>query len=132
MSSDDRPAFFNPWTRDGPVLRGEPHPVTVDAPDLGINSFAEARRTFSDRVQYRLDVSWGACDNSQNLAGRSLLFQCFRKIAVAFLQLFKQPHILDGNYSLISEGRDELDLLVRKRLHLAFTEKKYTGQRIFP
>ena len=35
-----------------------------------------------------------------------------REIAVPRLHLLEQPHVLDGDHSLIGEGLHELDLLV--------------------
>jgi hypothetical protein len=55
-TSNDRPAFLDPWTRDRPVLGSESNSVTIDAPNLCIDSVAEPRRTFRDRVQYRLNI----------------------------------------------------------------------------
>ena len=34
-----------------------------------------------------------------------------REIARARLHLVEQPHVLDGDYGLVGEGRNEFDLL---------------------
>ena len=46
------------------------------------------------------------------LARSSLLLQRLGEIAVANFQLLEQPHVLDGDYRLISEGLQEVDLLI--------------------
>ena len=46
-----------------------------------------------------------------------MLFQQLYKFARAFLLRLKQPHVLNGDYRLIGEGLDQLDLLVGERAH---------------
>ena len=49
-------------------------------------------------------------------AGRRLLLQRLREVAVARLQLLEQPHVLDGDDRLVGEGLEQRDLLVREGL----------------
>ena len=50
--------------------------------------------------------------------GRRLLVQGFDQIAVAFLQFFEQPHVLDGDHRLSRKCLKQLDLLVGERTDL--------------
>ena len=43
-------------------------------------------------------------------------------VAVPGLELLEQPHVLDGDHRLVSEGLDQLDLLVGERLDLELVE----------
>src|SRR5262249_18392309 len=40
------------------------------------------------------------------------------KLAALVLDLIEQPHVLDRNRSLVSEGRDQFDLLVGEGIYL--------------
>src|SRR5262249_22222978 len=55
-----------------------------------------------------------ARDDPQDLAGRRLLLQRLREIAVAHRQLLEQAHVLDGDDSLVGEGLQELDAARRE------------------
>ena len=46
------------------------------------------------------------------------MLQSLAQLCVAFLDLFEQPHVLDGDYGLGGEGLKQFDLLVSERLHL--------------
>src|SRR5262245_65650581 len=56
-----------------------------------------------DRIQHRLNISWRASDDAQNLTRRRLLFQ-------RFLEFLEQPHVLNGDHGLVGKGFKELDL----------------------
>ena len=78
---------------------------------------SHSRAAFADdRIQYWLNVRRRAGDNTRNFAGRSLLLQRLGEIAVAFLQLFEQPHVFDRDHSLIGESLDQLNLALSKWL----------------
>ena len=40
------------------------------------------------------------------------------ELAALVLDFLEQPHVLDGDHSLVGEGGDQLDLLVGEWLHL--------------
>ena len=56
------------------------------------------------RVEHRLEIRGRACNDPQNLARGSLLFQRFGKVAVPGLQFLKQPDVFDGDHRLVGEG----------------------------
>ena len=64
-----------------------------------------------------LDVERGA-DRAPDLAERLQLVDRPRQLARPRLQLLEEPDVLDGDHGLVGEGLEELDLLVRERLHL--------------
>src|SRR5262249_54929831 len=67
-------------------------------------------------------------DHPQYLARRSLLFQSLSKLAVTGTEFIKQPHILDRDNSLISEGFKELDLRRGEGAHLDATRGQYPNK----
>ena len=54
-------------------------------------------------VQHRLNIRRRAGDDAQDFARRRLLLQ-------RFFEFLEQPHVLDGDHSLIGEGFDQVDL----------------------
>src|SRR5215813_12386307 len=66
-------------------------------------------------VEDRLHIRWRTTDDAEHLGGCSLMLQSFAQLCVAFLDLFEQAHILDGDDSLISEGFEKFDLFFSKR-----------------
>jgi hypothetical protein len=54
--------------------------------------------------------------------GKKLRFVLARlgKLTALILDLLEQPHVLDGNRSLVSKGLNQRDLLVGKRFNLRF------------
>ena len=75
---------------------------------------AKSRRVFNQGIENRLQVKRRATDDFQNFAGRGLLIQSLGEIAVAFLQFFEEPYVLDGNDGLVCEGFQQSDLLIRE------------------
>src|SRR5262245_25057196 len=75
----------------------------VGAPNSRVAGIAQARSVFSHGVQHRLDVRRRAGDHAQDLAGPGLLCE-------TLLQLVEQPHVLDGDDSLVGKGFEQLDL----------------------
>src|SRR5262249_31574181 len=70
----------------------------------------EPSSVFDESFKHRLEIECRAAYDFQNFAGRGLLFQCLGEVTVPDLQLFEQPHILDGNHCLIGKSFEEGDL----------------------
>src|SRR6185503_7995253 len=87
--------------------------VSEDSAELGV---AKTQRVGRDRFEDRLHIRWRAADDAQDLAGRGLLLQRFREVAIADFQLGEEAHVLDGDHRLIGERLQQLDLGVWKRL----------------
>src|SRR5215813_516091 len=68
-----------------------------------------------DSVEHRLHVGRRAADDAQHLRCRCLMLQGFAQFCIALLNLLEQPHILDGDHSLVGESFKKSDLLVRER-----------------
>ena len=96
--------------------------VPFDSVDRSVLSLTKPGRVFDERVENGLKIKGRAADDFQNFAGRRLLVQRLGKIAVAFLQFFEQPHVLDGDDGLIGEGFKQRHLPLGKRLHLRYDE----------
>src|SRR4029434_7874553 len=81
-----------------------------------IACFTQPGDILCDHIQDRLNIRRRAGDDAENLARRGLLLQRLCEIAVAFLQLFEQPHVFDRDHSLIGESLDQLNLALSKWL----------------
>ena len=57
------------------------------------------------RIEHGLKIEGGAADDLEHIGGGGLLLQ-------GFAQFIQQPHVLDGDDSLICEVLDQFDLLV--------------------
>src|SRR5262245_27731423 len=79
-----------------------------------IACIAQPRSMLRHSIEHRLNVRLGACDDTQDLTRRSLLFQ-------RFLEFLKQPDIFERDDSLISESFKQLDLCRGEGAHLGAT-----------
>src|SRR5215813_7551367 len=53
---------------------------------------------------------------------------CLSQIGGALAQLIEQPHVLDGDHSLVGEDFDQFDLLVSKRPHDSAVQVKHADR----
>src|SRR5262245_37107378 len=97
--------------------------ILVDQQERGICRLAEPTGVLDQRIQYRLQICRGTRNNLENLAGGSLLLQrlahlrvSLREGLVLLLQFREQPHVLDGDYGLVGEGRQQGDLSLGERI----------------
>ena len=65
-----------------------------------------------------MKVKGRAADNLQHVGSNRLLLECLGKIVGALAQFAEQACVFDGDDGLVGEGRDQFDLLLRKRLCL--------------
>ena len=66
------------------------------------------------RIQHRLNIRRRAGDDAQNFTRGGLLFQ-------RLLEFLEQPHVLNGDHGLISEGFEQLNLRWGEGTHLDAT-----------
>src|SRR5262245_38025703 len=98
-------------------MRGyEPKLIAVRTPNCRIAGIAQTRRSLRDHIQHRLNVGWRAGDDAQDFTRCSLLFQ-------RFLEFFEQPHVLDGDDSLVCKGLQKGNLFLGKRSNLGSTDR---------
>jgi len=123
-SAIDRPPDQREGERDGDraVMSDEQKLLAVPAEDGGVERLAQAGGALRDGVEHRLDVCRRAADDAQDLAGRRLLLQRFREIAVPRLQLLEQAHVFNGDDRLVREGLEQGDLPLGEELGLGATE----------
>ena len=100
-----------------------PTDLTVSATNHRITRVAQPGRALGDRIKHRLNIRRRAGDDAEDFACRRLLLQRLCQIAVAFLQFFEQPHVLDGNDGLVGEGFEKRDLLFRERPELGASDR---------
>ena len=80
-------------------------------------------RALDDGVKHRLHVRGRAADDAEHLGRCRLMLQGLAQFRVAFLDLFEQSHVLDGDYRLVGEGFEKSDLLFRERSNFRATNK---------
>src|SRR6185295_19640175 len=84
------------------------HLVTLNHSNHRVIGSAHLSSPLGNRIEHRLDLGRRTRDDLKNLARRCLLLQ-------RFLELLKQPGILDRDNRLIGKGFEQLDLRVRER-----------------
>src|SRR6266699_6969190 len=77
-------------------------------PDAHSICLAKVRRRLGKRVEYPLQIEARTADHLEHIGGVRLLLQ-------GFPQLGQQPGVLDRDYGLSGEVRNERDLLVGER-----------------
>ena len=105
-----------------PILRERLKHLTVESlkqPSLGPG---QPRRVLDEGFQHGLEIERRAADHLEHFAGRRLLLQRLRQLAVARLQLREQPHVLDGDHRLVGECLEEHDLLVGEGPRLSLVD----------
>src|SRR5687768_15358322 len=86
---------------------------------------AHPRGALDDGIEHRLHVRWRAADDAEHFGRSSLMLKRLAQFSIAFLDLFEQSYILDGDDRLRGKGFEERDLLVRERADLDSTNKNY-------
>src|SRR5262249_23985960 len=89
--------------------------IALQSFDDGITRLTEAHGTRGNGVQHWLQISWRLSNNPQHVGCGGLAVECRRQVTVASLQLSKQPHVLDRDHRLGSEGPQEIELRLRER-----------------
>src|SRR4029434_7922679 len=95
-------------------MRPHNHSVSLAESERHIIDSTNSGGALDDGVKHRLHVRGRAADDAEYLSRRRLVLQGFAQFCVALLDFLEQPHILDVDDSLIGEGFQELDLLVRE------------------
>ena len=94
------------------------HSVPLAESQVHVIDPTNPRRALGDGVEDWLHVRGRAADDAKHLGGCGLMLQGFAQFCIAFLQFLEQPHILDGDHSLIGEGFKQFDLLFGERADL--------------
>ena len=76
--------------------------------DRGLVGLAQSGGRLDERLQHRLQVEGGAADHLEHVGGGGLLLQ-------RFAQLVEQAGVLDGDYRLVGECLQHIELLLRQR-----------------
>src|SRR3974390_1310654 len=114
-----------PTDRDRPMMCADIQIVSIPEPDQGIISPAEFAGAFDDRLEYRLDVGRRRRDHLEDIRAAGLEGEGLFEIAGFRLPLLEQPHVADGNDSLVGEGLNQLYLARSKRTGLRLGERKH-------
>src|SRR5215471_20696253 len=104
-------------------MSDEEKPIVFPSEDLGIRRLAEPSRALRHGIEYRLDFRRRARDHLQDVAGSRLLLQCL-------LCLVEQPHVLDRDDRLISEGLEQLDFAFVIGLHMTSRDSDRPNHRV--
>src|SRR3954447_9787499 len=89
--------------------------VAVSQKRERIIRLAKPAGTFDDGLKNRPDVGWRRCDHAEDVGAASLVSERLGEVARLGLHLVEQSHVLDRDYGLVGEGRNQFDLLVRER-----------------
>src|SRR5262249_47862000 len=84
----------------------------MPAIDIAKSGLAYAHGSLQHSCEYWLKIAGRAADNLQHLRCCSLLLQRLGELPRALLLDFEQSGVLDGDHRLVSEGLDQLDLLL--------------------
>src|SRR5262249_43370257 len=104
------------WNRS--VVRRQDRLIAFEEANSCVVGSAPPCRVLRNRIEHRLNSRWRASDDSQDLARRGLLLQ-------RLLEFLKQPHVLDGNYRLVGESLEQLDLRRGEGAHFGVTCGQY-------
>src|SRR5262249_44193298 len=114
-------------------------PVSLESDHLSVkpvhsgeSCLAQSSRAPNDSLKDRLQISWGAGNHTENFPCRRLLLQRLSQIAVAFLQFLEQPHVFDGDYGLVGEGLQKVNLLVGEWTDLGTADQNRANCGSFP
>ena len=83
------------------------HSVSLAESQHHIINPTNPRGALDDGVEDRLHVRRRAADDAEHLGRCRLMLQSLAQFCVALLQFFKQPHVLDRDHGLVSEGLRE-------------------------
>src|SRR6516225_2993076 len=85
--------------------------IAIALEQPGMMGLAQPRRRFDQCIEHELQIEGRTADHLEYVGSGGLLLQ-------RFAQLVEQPRVLDGDYRLGREVRDQFDLLVGKWTHL--------------
>src|SRR6266567_1028347 len=106
----DRHAFRRPV-----VGSNEMNQAALQAYGGAVHPIAEPHGARRDRIEDWLEIRLRPADHAQDFTRRRLLLQRLGQVAVAFLQLLEEAHILDGDDGLVRECLEQLDLRIAER-----------------
>src|SRR4029077_2362452 len=109
-----------------------PKDLSIKSEHSAIFRLAQSYGIIQDCFKNRLKIRERAADHLQYLTCGGLLLQCFGELAVAILQVFEQPNILDGDHGLVSESFEERDLFLGKRSELSPANMNSPDWNILP
>ena len=101
--------------------------IALDQIHRAVGVAAQPRHICRYGVDHRLQIGRGTAHHAQDLAGRGLLFQRFGERRVALPELVEQPHVLDGDDSLVGKRLDQRDLLVGERARTSLCRRDGEG-----
>src|SRR5438552_6890032 len=115
------PPVFAKFGTD-PILRERLEYIAVESlkePALGPG---QPGGVLDEGLQHGLEIERRAADHLEHFAGRRLLLERDPQLTVARLQLREQPHVLDGDHSLVGKGLKESNLLVAEMTRRGATD----------
>src|SRR4029450_12105711 len=86
------------------VIRGEVVQFTVRPKDETLLGCAKPRRILDQSIENGLKLERRTADDLEDVGGGRLLLQRLAQIAIARLQLGKQPHVLNRDHRLVGES----------------------------
>ena len=94
------------------MRRHEAKSVAVPAVDAAKLGVADPYGFLQHSRKHGVDIAGRAANDLEHLRGGRLLLQRLGKLSRPLLLRLEQPRVLYRDHSLVSEGLDQLDLLV--------------------
>src|SRR5262249_10794010 len=104
---DERNSYgtkMSPRNQSVPLPESKHHVINAANPCGALNN----------GVEDRLHIGGRTADDAQHLGCCRLMLQGLAQFCVALLDLFEQPHVLDGNHGLVGEGLEKRDMFLRE------------------
>src|SRR5262249_52607891 len=105
--------------------------VPFNEPQYYVINPANPRGALGDGVEDWLHVRRRAADNTEHFRGCRLMLQRLAQFCVAFLNLFEQPYVFDGDCRLVSESLEQRNLLIGERSNLCTAQSNNSDSNAF-
>jgi hypothetical protein len=118
------PQIFDVGGRGAVGRRTNAKEFALVEPEIAELGSTDSNGILQHGCKYRLKIARRAADSLEHLCGCGLLLQRFRKFACALLLCLEQPCVLNSDDCLVSEGFDQLDLLLGERPYRSAVQEK--------
>src|SRR5262249_48847311 len=85
---------MSPYNQSVPISESQQH--VINSTNLS--------GTLDDGVEDRLHIGRRPADDAEHFGRRRLMLKGFAQFCIALLDLLEQPHVLDGDHSLVRES----------------------------
>src|SRR5262245_63490971 len=112
---------MSPYNQSVPISESQQHVINPTHP----------RGALHDSVEHRLHVGRRTADDPKHLGRRGLMLQRLAQFRIAFLDLFEQAHVCDGDHGLVGKSFKEGNLFVGEWIDCGTTNENCSNCKIF-